>query len=203
MKIFLSMLLILSISIYNAVAQDADMQGYKTVKVKIKSKFNKSKTISLTSDSPEDRSKRTKETANLILDSEEILKELNFLVLSNPKATYDTYIVPEEEYFKTKEEAKVPIIDSTSLSLTDVKSDYILNFSIDSLFDSPFDNPVQVMYGGVGGLRQIPIWILRFSLYERTTRKIVATGEIEDYRKRLNNHFEKHLKRFIDELEYE
>ncbi|MBK9300630.1 MAG: hypothetical protein IPN14_08495 [Bacteroidetes bacterium] len=90
-----------------------------------------------------------------------------------------------------------------SLSITDVKSDYILNFSIDSLYDSPFDNPVQVSFGGKSGLRQIPMWILKFTLYERESRKIIATGEIEDYRKKLNIHFEKHCRKFLEELEYE
>lgn len=167
-------------------AQDAPMQGYKTMNVKVKDKLDKNLSITVTSETPGNNPKRLYEIADAIKFCEEILATYNFTVVSNSQAQYVLNQKDDTEYFKSKEELKIPNKDSIAFGKPESESYYVMNLSLDYLPDGT-----------------IPVHMLSVTIYENKSKKIIASGQVEDYRYRLKNKFEKHIKRFIEDLEYQ
>lgn len=171
---------------FTASSQDVPMQGYKTMNVKVKNPIDKKQTITITSETAGNSPKRLIEIADAIIFCEEILTGQGFNLIPNSQASYVSNVKDDTEYFKTKEEQKIPNKDSIAFAQPEPESYYVMNLSIDYL------------QSGI----TIPHHMLSVTIYESKSKKVIATGEVEDYRFALINKFEKHIKRFLSDLDY-
>jgi len=171
---------------FTALSQDAPMQGYKTMNVKVKNPMDKKQTITITSETAGDSPKRLIEIVDAIKLCEEILTSQGFNLVLNSQASYVANVKDDTEYFKTKDEQKIPNKDTVVYAKPEPESYYVMNFSIDYL------------QSGI----TIPHHMLNVTIYESKSKKVIATGQVEDYRNGLINKFEKHIKRFLSDLDY-
>ncbi len=124
------------------------------------------------------------------------LKEHGFTVIRNNfnYRNEDPTIIDSSEYFISRQdeirrqtELKESKKERTKINYAkleaNVKSYYILNYSINQIKDVGID-----------------YYLLKVNIYERSTKKILAYGEVENYHGKIRAKFEKYLRDFFDHL---
>jgi len=150
------------------------------MRVKCKDKINLSKTISVDCGKADDKEK-TNERIQIV---EDLLYQYNYNVVRNkPKIdinSQDEYFVPKSTSYEKEAEQKNAPEDEFTL-----ETYYVLNFSIDQIKDVGID-----------------LYLMKVTVYDKATKKIIAYGEVENFRGRLYKKFEKLITDFLDSVEF-
>ena len=171
--------LIVLITIQRGNSQTNPMEFYASMKVKNKSVIDKSKSIFVICDSVV----RKYEMPQQIEILEDYLKDFQFLVIKNTQIDSILNLSTDSYYRSNNLESADTKGPSNSEINTKIKipSFYVLTYSISQIKDIGIDR-----------------YLMQIIIYEKESKKIIVSGEVENSHGKIRSKFEKYVRDFFE-----
>ncbi len=167
------------ITINKGYAQSNPMEFYGSMKVKNKSSIDKSKSFFVICDSVV----RKYEIPEQIRIIEDYLKDFGFQFIKNTQI--DSILnLSTDSYYRSNNLASVDTKGPSNADInskTKIESFYVLSYSIAQIKDVGIDK-----------------YLMQIIIYEKDSKKIVVSGEVENSHGRIRSKFEKYVRDFFD-----